>query len=490
MIGESRARCQNCGKGDNQNNFLHLHSPLLEFCVKHKLSQNRDLDQGFNCQIKHFPKIIPKKGIKTDFFCKITGSTVMQNANLRHISYTEADMKKKYADEELRRNFTVRGLACAALLSVLTTGCTVCNLSGEEKNPKKKYDTAAIMTWNMQALFDGVEDGTEYNDYAESAGWTQEKYKGRLNVIASAIGGMEQRPDIIALQEVESARVMADLASALKEQGYGWTHFAAIPGMALGVGILSRFPLTEARSHSVYVDGEIAPRPMLEVQVAAGAPSGAASGGVVSPLALFVCHWKSKLGGGDATESTRRASARIILRRLRELAETAPDMPVIIMGDLNENYNEFYRRSGSAITALLPDDPRAAEFTGLYGFNEKSAQTVGAIRELQQDFIVINKNKPPEARYFPDGVIALYSPWASELEDGSYYYKNDWETIDHFLLSGQLFRSSGWNFDSCQVVNIPPFTSAKGRPMAYNPRTGSGLSDHLPLLLMLRMQNE
>jgi endonuclease/exonuclease/phosphatase family metal-dependent hydrolase len=287
---------------------------------------------------------------------------------------------------------------------------------------------------------------------------------------------MVQKPDIIALQEVESARVMADIASALTEQGYGWTHFSAIPGMSLGVGILSRFPLNEARSHSVYIDGEIAPRPMLEVQAAAKSPSG----DIISPLALFVCHWKSKLGGDDATESTRRASARIILRRMRELAET--DLPVIIMGDLNENHDEFYRRSGTAVTALLPDDPRAAEFTGLYGFDESGPE---AVSQLQQDFIVINKNKPPAARYFPDGVITLYSPWGSEMEDGSYYYKNDWETIDHFLLSRQLFNGNGWNFASCQVLNFPPFASAKGLPMAYNPRTGSGLSDHLPLLLSL-----
>jgi endonuclease/exonuclease/phosphatase family metal-dependent hydrolase len=392
-------------------------------------------------------------------------------------------MKRGYANKKIGWNFIVQGLLPAVLLLVLAAGCTGCDLSKEEENPPVKYDTATIMTWNMQALFDGVEDGTEYAEYAESAGWTQEKYKGRLNVIASAIGSMAQKPDLLALQEIESARVTADIASGLAEQGYGWTHFSAIPGMSLGVGILSRFPLNEARSHSVYIDGEIAPRPMLEVQAAAKSPSG----DLISPLALFVCHWKSKLGGDDVTENTRRASARIILRRLRELAKTDPHLPVIIMGDLNENYDEFYRRSGTAITALLPDDPRAAEFTGLYGFDEGSQEAADAISQLQQDFIVINKNKPPAARYFPNGVIALYSPWASELEDGSYYYKNDWETIDHFLLSGQLFNGSGWDFASCEVLNFPPFASAKGLPMAYNPRTGSGLSDHLPLLLMLKM---
>ena len=377
----------------------------------------------------------------------------------------------------MKRNL---GLLCALLLMAMAAGCAGCKTSGTEEKAPEKQDFIAIMTWNVQALFDGDETGTEYDDYRESADWNREKYRGRLNVIAKAIDGMERKPDVIALQEVESAAVVADLAAALSTR-YGWTHFAVIPEMALGVGLLSRFPLSEAKSHSVNIDGEIAPRPMMEARVTV-----AAGDGTPSPLALFVCHWKSKLGGDDATESTRRASARIILRRIRELAQTEPNLPVIIMGDLNENYDEFYRRSGAAISALLPDDPRAAEFSGLYGLDGGDVDT---IKELQKDFIILSKGKPPTVRYFPDGVVALYSPWAAELQDGSYYYKSDWETIDHFLLSPQLFDETGWEFENCAVVNCPPFVSTtKGLPVAYNPRTGSGMSDHLPLLLSLKMR--
>ncbi|MCL2762063.1 MAG: endonuclease/exonuclease/phosphatase family protein [Treponema sp.] len=381
----------------------------------------------------------------------------------------------------MKRNYvnwkSVQGLCGAVLLLVLAAGCGGCNISGAERNPSVKDNALVIMTWNVHNLFDGVEDGTEYDEYRESAGWTIEKYRGRLNVIAKAISEMERRPDIIGLQEIESAHVVIDLAAVLSAHGYRWTHFSKIPDMALGVGLLSRFPLSETKSHSVYVNGDIAPRPMLEAHIDAEDVS----------LALFVCHWKSKLGGDDATESVRRASARIILRRIRELMETDPHLPVIIMGDLNENHDEFYRRSGAIISALLPDDPRAAEFTGLYGLDGNNPETAVLIRELQKDFIILSKNKPPSARYFPDGVLTLYSPWSNELEDGSYYYRNNWETIDHFLLSTQLFEKTGWYFDTCKVVNIPPFANERGFPVGYNPRTGSGLSDHLPLLLFLKM---
>jgi endonuclease/exonuclease/phosphatase family metal-dependent hydrolase len=398
----------------------------------------------------------------------------------------EIDMKRNYVNQN-----SVQGLLCAVVLLALAAGCAGCDIPVTEKKAPEKKDSLAIMTWNVQALFDGVDDGIEYDDYRESAGWTQEKYRGRLNIIAGAIGGMGRKPDIIALQELESAVVVNDLAAALSAQGYGWTHFAHIPGMSLGVGLLSRCPLSGAKSHSVNIDGDIAPRPMLEVRINTAADaSGDEPGAGSSSLALFVCHWKSKLGSEDATERTRRASARIILRRLRELKETDPDLPVIIMGDLNENYDEFYRRNGTAISALLPDDPRAAEFANLYSLDEDDPDTAALISERQKDFIILSKSKPPEARYFPAGVLTLYSPWAAELQDGSYYYKNDWETIDHFLLSPQLFNEIGWDFENCEVVNSPPFVSAKGFPVAYNPRTGSGMSDHLPLLLSLKMRGQ
>jgi endonuclease/exonuclease/phosphatase family metal-dependent hydrolase len=377
------------------------------------------------------------------------------------------------------------GVLCvlAALLVPLAGGCTIAD--GDDK-ALEKNGTIAVMTWNVQALFDGTEAGNEYDEYREAAGWSREKYRGRLTVMAKAIGGMERRPDVIALQEIESAAVVEDLAAELASAGYRWTYFAGLPGMSLGVGVISRFPLSETKAHSVIVNGSAAPRPMLETRIRPNLRDDAETAG--GALALFICHWKSKLGGDDVTEAARRASARIIVRRIRELAESEPELPVIIMGDLNENHDEFYRRSGSVISALLPDDSRSALLTGFSGAS--GAADASDAGELQKDFIVLCKNKPAAARHFPGQVVALYSPWLNELQNGSYYYKNAWETIDHFLLTNQLFDGTGWEFEACSVLDTPPFAGASGHPVTYNPRTGSGMSDHLPLLLLLKMAAE
>jgi endonuclease/exonuclease/phosphatase family metal-dependent hydrolase len=350
-----------------------------------------------------------------------------------------------------------------------------------------------IVTWNIQALFDGVETGAEYDEYLESAGWTAEKYKARLNSFSQAISQMAANiPDILALQEAENSRVLKELAGgALSKYGYHWTFFANNPGASLGVGVLSRVPLGETRVHSITWDGETTPRPVLEVWAQ---PRD-------KPLVLLICHWKSKLGGDSATESLRRASARVILRRIREIREDDKDIPIIIMGDLNENHDEFYRQAGSIISALLPDDPKAAELAGFTpdapdepagpDIPDVPSEPDGEVRgeprwNPQTDFLILSKKKPPVSGYFPPGASVLYSPWGSELQDGSYYYKNAWETIDHFLLTESLFDTRGWEFDSALVIKKEPFVNSQGRPNAYNPRTGNGLSDHLPLMLILK----
>jgi endonuclease/exonuclease/phosphatase family metal-dependent hydrolase len=354
--------------------------------------------------------------------------------------------------------------------TMLLLSCGSCHGTGIKDTAEDDgKDRLRILTWNVQAVFDGEDNGAEYEEYTELSGWNSEKYAGRLNSIARAIGQIESgAPDILALEEIENARVLEDLARGpLAKSAYRYTYFASLPGASLGIGILSRTPFTRTLLHSFTGEDADAPRPVAEVWVRPGNED----------LVLLVCHWKSKLGGDEATEAQRRFSARVLLRRLREIERETPGTPVLIRGALNENHDEYDRQAGAYICALLPDDPRAAELTGLYGPGGEQAS------KNQRDFLVLAGNKPPRAKYFAPGTLVLYSPWNQELKDGSYFYKNQWETIDHFLINDALFDKLGWEFSACQVLNGEPFMNPRGHPNVYVPRTGAGLSDHLPLLL-------
>ncbi|MDR0720424.1 MAG: endonuclease/exonuclease/phosphatase family protein [Treponema sp.] len=342
------------------------------------------------------------------------------------------------------------------------SGCTVTTGTRAGAGEKPGFFTAAV--WNVQTLFDGEGTGNEYTEYRSSAGWNHEKYEARLLSISRAIGGMTEKggPDLIGIIEVENSKILKNLAEGpLAKSGYSYTFFGALPGSSLGLGVLSRYPFIEARLHSLTDGKTTIPRPVLEVKIEAEG----------RPLIFFICHWKSKLGGDDLTERVRRSSAKVLQRRLRELQEEEPGTPAIIMGDLNENYDEFYRQGGAVISALLPDDPTAAALA--------SALSIG-------DCLIVSGEKPPAARYFNDSQAAFYSPWGKELQTGSYWYNNSWETIDHFLLGPELFNGTDWEFEGCEVLASPPFTGPQGYPQPYMPRNGGGLSDHLPLLLTLK----
>ena len=372
------------------------------------------------------------------------------------------------------KNFIIYFAVLRRIMSVLLISLLVLNCCASETKPEGTSDdknTLTLMTWNVHNLFDGIDNGFEYDEYLQSAGWSTEKYLGRINSVSAAIDRIEPQPDIIMLQEIESLKILEDLAQSMSA-GYSWSHFANNPGASLGVGILCRVPILEAKAHSITVGGETTPRPVLEARIQAGEDE----------FVIFVCHWKSKLGGDNVTENVRKASARVILRRIRELLEKEPDTGVIVAGDLNENHDEFFRQGAAMICALLHDDPYCAQMTGCRGLNGEENPAA------QKDFIIISKNKPPAPVHFPKDSIALFSPWLGVLENGSYFYKYNWETIDHYLISGQFFNNTGWSYEKAAVANYQPFTNAGGAPFSYNPRTGTGLSDHLPLLLTLKFQ--
>ena len=356
----------------------------------------------------------------------------------------------------------VKGMIIFPVILVLAN----CGLSPSDESPTAAADDFTVMVWNVQALFDGEENGSEYAEYLESAGWTPEKYKARLTAISQAIalvaeevsGRRASPPDLLGFVEVENEGVLEDLSVSLSKYGYGWTAFANLPGSSLGAGVLSRFPIKETKAHSITSGNDTAPRPVLEVRVE---PHD-------KPLVFLLCHWKSKLG--NDTEALRRSSARVVQRRLVEIRKTEPETALIAMGDLNENYDEFYRLSGSTLSALLPDDPEAAAL---------------AIK-FPNEYLVLSGQKPPQPLHFPEETAVFYSPWKEGENEGSYYYKGDWETIDHFLLSDALFDGLAWDYAGFNVLNMEPFTSSKGTPNAYVPRQGRGLSDHLPLLLHLK----
>ena len=265
--------------------------------------------------------------------------------------------------------------------------------------------------------------------------------------------------DLVALQEVEHAGAARRLVHLeLSRQGYRHVAWLPDPRSATGPVVLSKLPVR--RVGALWVEGppQRPLRPILEVEVALGETADAPS------LFLFNNHWKSRHGGAAETEPYRLRAAATLAARLREIHRADPKADVIVAGDLNASVDEYERRGGRYLTALMP----------------ASAAAGGAL--------AVTADAPP-----PAASPALFSPWhayraAGRVPDGSYRYRGTWETIDHLLLGPGLFDGVGVSYaggDRFAVIS-DGLLDASGGPRRFirGPSPG-GYSDHLPLRLEL-----
>ena len=161
--------------------------------------------------------------------------------------------------------FKQTGLLSGILLCWLA--CASCSLSGVESDPVFR-----LVSWNLQTLFDGEADGNEYEDYGADSGWNTERFMHRLETFGEAFDVLCATgvPTLLVLQELENEASLGVLReTCLGARGYRWQAWAGLEGAALGVGLLSRVPLSAFRTHSLACDEEASLRPVLECVVEA-----------------------------------------------------------------------------------------------------------------------------------------------------------------------------------------------------------------------------
>ncbi len=319
-------------------------------------------------------------------------------------------------------------------------------------------DTLRILSYNVENIFDAVDDGSEYSSFDPGKGdWNEALYHSRLLNLAEVIKtSCKGGPDIVALQEIENERVVHDLVSFyLKGMGYEYTAVTGKVGSAVQVGVISRISFDSVRTHDIYSDGMVMTRPLLEVAVTTKSGT----------LYLFNNHWKSRIGGGRETEPVRILESSLIRGRLKELVKENPEVEVLVIGDLNENYDEYERYGCAYRTALLPLS-RLSDYPG----DESSLFISGSPEELKAD----------------SSAWLLYDPWVEKSNgEGSYFYRGAWETIDHALIGYGLMDGKGYSFLDFSVVRLPFILTRNGTPFGWSTSRGTGYSDHLPILVTI-----
>ena len=292
------------------------------------------------------------------------------------------------------------------LFVILTLCCTcLCSCSGCETEDRTGF---TIASWNVQNLFDAVNDGTEYSEYKRSSGWTDADYRARLATSAQVLNSGNLRgAEIIVLNEVENARVTEDLMGRLDGRNFLWYAAASEEGGAISLAIISSIPMISVTTHSVP-----GARPVI-----------AAHFNICSTdVFVLAVHAKSNLGDDSEVVQFRSLLGRAVEDIIQMIREDYPSALIVLAGDFNE-------------------DP----WTG--------------------------------------NVVRNMDNWRCFWDDsdlGSYLYDEVWHCYDNILLSADFLE--GWG-----VVTEGLVTNTDGRPNRWDPETRSGVSDHLPIWVKVRL---
>jgi endonuclease/exonuclease/phosphatase family metal-dependent hydrolase len=355
-------------------------------------------------------------------------------------------------------------------------------------------ETVLCIWWNLQRLFrPGGSPIARDLDATAATGWTQATYSLKIKHIAAvlrAIAG-DEAPALVGLCEVENRAVAEDIVEEL-----GWEDLAYVedPEERMdGADVVllystDRFSIASPpRAHNV--SNQYATRDILEVVLEA--ESG-------EELLVLLNHWPSRTYPNS--EPLRISLAdycrRIFLERVRypknELftatggaklpSRTALserwNRPVVVMGDFNDSPFDV------SVKRVLASTPERAAVTAA-----PRLPTTGGVSAVASYL----RLRP---RLFNPGwrVLGSYGGVA-----GSCVYNGDWYLLDQVLFSSGILGERGVSYveDSFGLFAEPrvpldgdetlEVLSRSGEPRAFNARSKSGVSDHLPIYFQLAL---
>ena len=323
--------------------------------------------------------------------------------------------------------------------------CSNGEAGSTQEAPVSGSSQVTIANWNLQTFFDGNKDGCEYKEFQKASDWNQESYKVRLERLCEFITTTDA--DIYIFEEIEKEGIIYDISNQLSGSGHNWNQkkfwnysvFAKEESSAIGLGVLSRYPLSNVKTHSIDIRIHKTTQPsvryILEMQVSIEG----------KPLYLLANHWKSKSGGEEESEIWRDWQESILAKRVAELLQEE-DAALLICGDFNRDAADFVCNLSNQKNWQKNLDNTILRYAD-FGFT---------------DYTAVN------SLWFTDS-------GEFSCPKGSYYYDDQWERIDNLMIGGKVHKVS------FTPSAISPWASAQGYPIPYKIYSGQGWSDHLPL---------
>lgn len=259
-----------------------------------------------------------------------------------------------------------------------------------------------VATYNVCNLFDTINDPGIHDLVLSS-----EAYRSKTAALAHVIG--ELAPDIIALCEVENARVLRDLLSTapLDTIPYHFIHYDSPDNRGIDVALLYRADrMTSLNSEPVRVSDSYPTRDILRAEFSLS--------GTGRELTVYAVHLPSRRGGyGRATRMREMIAARLGDMASRE----TPGTGVIVMGDMNDNpTSKLLRRNLPGLDCLTAEAHRHGQ--GSYAWRDtwqmydhifvnRDLQPYGNARIFVRDWMLTGAGR---FRGYPDRNVSDHLP--------------------------------------------------------------------------------
>ncbi|MCH8033856.1 MAG: hypothetical protein IH950_08905 [Bacteroidetes bacterium] len=318
---------------------------------------------------------------------------------------------------------------------------------------QSKDDTLFIAFWNLENLFDTIND-TEKNDEQflpdGDKEWTNERLDIKLNHLARVIRSMNNSngPDILGVCEVEHQSMLDSLITRyLDDMNYKIAYVESPDKRGIDNGLIYNsniFELLSVIGDIVHLKDNWPTRPIVNVKLIYKS---------VDTLSVYINHWPSRSRGRELSEPNRITAASTLRKSVDEIFTVNPNAKIIVIGDFNDEPTNI------SILETLNANPFKCD-------------------SIKIEYLFKTKSELFNTSYqaYEDGL-------------GTYKYRGDWNMLDQIIISGDLITNPDFYY-ICNSFNIykPHFIvtqSGKYKGTAFPTYGGrrylGGYSDHFPV---------
>jgi predicted extracellular nuclease len=315
-------------------------------------------------------------------------------------------------------------------------------------------DTLFVAFWNLQNLFDIIDDPEKNDESFLPDGdmeWTDDRLDKKMYNLARIIRIMNNNkgPDLLGVCEVENGAVLESMVNKfLSDLNYKTAYLESPDNRGIDNGLIykaDKFNLLNIQADTVHLSDGWPTRLIFGANLLINDDE---------KITVFVNHWPSRRGGQLESEPNRIEAAKTQRNAVDRIFNNDPSAKIFVLGDFN-------------------DDP----------------VDISLLQNLRAHPIKCD-SLPAEFEVDSKGELFNLSYQSYEDGLGTYKYRDTWNMLDQIIVSGSLITGDNINYICNSFEVHKPYSlitrsgDYKGTPFpTYGGRRYlGGYSDHFPVL--------